>query len=472
MQTAKWFVYGIFLIAVCGCGEKRLHPAAANSEKNWYAGGAGNPFVPGYYADPSCLEHKGRYYIYATTDGPGWEANGLSVWVSDDLVRWQYRILNWPSRQQCHSPTSTTSGVWAPSVVKGPDGKFRMLVSVGSEIYAGVAEYPLGPWRNVFDDGKPLVGKNDFPNVHTIDAEYFIDDDGTAYLYFGSGFDWVNGRCMAVRLKPDMTSFDGQARDITPDGYFEGPYMLRHAGRYYLMYSSGKCIDSTYKVQYSVGPTPFGPWRFGKNNPILETSADGTIDGPGHHGLLRYKGGVYIVYHRHDNPHSQDGVHRQLCIDKLLFGADGEIEKVSAGHIGPGEIFTAGKKKNAAMGATVTSSSDKSDFPAKNVCDENFGTRWQADEEDATPWLALDLGRVQKVRRIEIDFEYAGMVYHYKTDVSADGVKWERLCDHSDSGQTGSPAVCQINEKIRFVRIMLVQRKDSPRPSVWEVRAF
>ena len=95
-----------------------------------------------------------------------------------------------------------------------------MYVAAGSEVWAGVAEHPLGPWKNAKPDNTPLVGFKDFPSVHNIDPDCFIDDDGHAYLYWGSGFNWVNGHCMAVKLKKDMVTFDGVPQDITPAALF------------------------------------------------------------------------------------------------------------------------------------------------------------------------------------------------------------------------------------------------------------
>ncbi len=36
-------------------------------------------------------------------------------------------------------------------------------------------------------DNSPLIRFKDFPQVRNIDADCFIDDDGQAYLYWGSG---------------------------------------------------------------------------------------------------------------------------------------------------------------------------------------------------------------------------------------------------------------------------------------------
>ncbi|WNH09091.1 family 43 glycosylhydrolase [Thalassobellus suaedae] len=119
-----------------------------------------------------------------------------------------------------------------------------------------------------------------FPEYHMIDAEAFIDDDGQAYLYWGSGLNWVNGHCFIVKLNSDMVSFNEEdIKDITPPHYFEAPFMLKRSNKYYLMYSDGKCTNSTYKVRYSVGEAPFGPWTEGKNSPILSTSKDSTTLG-------------------------------------------------------------------------------------------------------------------------------------------------------------------------------------------------
>lgn len=46
--------------------------------------------------------------------------------------------------------------VRAPSVVRAADGRFRMYISVGSEVWAGVAYHPLGP-RRALCGGRPPI---------------------------------------------------------------------------------------------------------------------------------------------------------------------------------------------------------------------------------------------------------------------------------------------------------------------------
>lgn len=285
-----------------------------------------NPIIEGYFADPSVLEHNGIFYIYATIDP--WGGDSLALFRSQDFKKWEQVPLNWPTKKQCVSPTSSDSRVWAPSVIKGLDGKFHMFVSVGSEVYAGISDAPEGPWRNVHEDGSPLIATQKALNIHTIDAEAFIDTDGQAYLYWGSGWDWKDGHCLVARLNESMTALIDDYQDITPPNYFEAPYVIKKEDTYYLMYSKGKCTDSTYQVRYAVSSTPYGPWEEGKNSPILKSTNDMQTNGPGHHSVLQYGGKYYLVYHRISKDSGVELL-REICVDEMEFGEDGAILSVT-----------------------------------------------------------------------------------------------------------------------------------------------
>jgi beta-xylosidase len=282
-----------------------------------------NPIVDGYYADPTIVKYEGVFYIYATIDP--WGGDELAVLATKDFRTFKKKHINWPTKKACTSPTSWETMVWAPSVVKAKNSRFYMYVSVGSEVWVGTSERPLGPWKNAKTDGSPLISNKAFPGFHMIDAECFIDEDGQVYLYWGSGLNWVNGKCFVVKLKNDMISFDGDPQDITPPNYFEAPFMLKRNGNYYLMYSEGKAIDPTYKIRYSISKNPFGPWIEGINSPILSTTADSITYGPGHHTVFSENGQDYILYHR-IKPQKESYVLRQLCIDSLNFDTKGNIK--------------------------------------------------------------------------------------------------------------------------------------------------
>ncbi|MCB1133805.1 MAG: family 43 glycosylhydrolase, partial [Verrucomicrobiae bacterium] len=387
----------------------------------------------------------------------------------DDFKSWTYRVLNWPTKAACTSPTSKTAMVWAPSVVKGPDGKFHMFVSVGNEVWTGVADAPLGPWRNPLGD-KPLIPENFKPGFHMIDAEAFIDDDGQAYLYWGSGWEWVNGRCFVVKLKPDMVTFDGEVRDVTPANYFEAPFMVKHDGRYFLMYSSGRTDQETYKVHYATGDTPFGPFTEGPNSPILVTDKDANVVSTGHHAVMERDGKYFILYHRHSIPFDPNFIGRQVCIDELRFGADGTIEKVVPTHEGPDFVHrkVAG---NLARHANVTASGQANGFTGPGcVTDDNYATRWAAPEGSADAWLKIDLGEEKDVSRIEIRPEYAWKAYRFTLEGSDDGESWSVLKDHSKDSASGSPIVIEASTRARFLRVVFVGA--DPVPSIFEWVVF
>ena len=302
-----------------------MRSGEARAQQTVPAGYTGNPILPGYYADPCIIVDKGAFYLYATMDP--WGKDSLACFTSTDMQHWKALPLNWPTKAACHSPTSNDSKVWAPSVVKGPDGKFHMFVSVGSEVYAGVSDAPEGPWRNVRDDNGPFIASQRAINVHTIDAEAFVDEDGSCYLYWGSGWNWKDGHCFAGKLNRELNAFEGTPRDITPPNYFEGPYMLKHDGTYFLMYSQGKCTDTSYKVRYSTASSPMGPWKEGAHSPVLATDMHAGVYGPGHHTMLLFKGKYYIIYHRISDPGKKDLL-RVLCIDPLEFDAKGDMIRV------------------------------------------------------------------------------------------------------------------------------------------------
>jgi beta-xylosidase len=433
-----------------------LTVTATAAADRWDSPHAANPILPGYYADPTVLADAGKYYVYATLDP--WGGDTLGCWESSDFKQWNYRVLNWPTKQACTSPTSKAAKVWAPSVVKGKDGRFHMFISVGSEIWTGVADHPLGPWRNALGD-KPLVSANYNPTYHMIDADAFVDDDGTAYLYWGSGWNWVNGACFAAKLNGDLSGFDGQVQIVTPSNYFEGPTMLKHGGRYYLTYSNGKTVSDTYEVRYAVSDHPLGPFNEGATSPILVTDRKLDVVSPGHHGFFRQGERDYIVYHRHRVPFVEDTAFRQVCIDDLRFTMDGLIEKVVPTHRGPALVQnrTAGRNNfaDAASGATATASSTATDLtPPGRVLDDNFATRWTPQPEANRCWIQLDLGAERKVGRSEIRFEYAWKTYFFSVEASSDAQSWRTVADYRTKPATGSPVAIEHTVAARYLRLI------------------
>jgi beta-xylosidase len=427
---------------------------------------AGNPILPGYFADPALVQHAGTNYLYATIDP--WGGETLGCWESADFRQWTYRELNWPTKRACTSPTSKAAKVWAPSVVRTPSGQFFMYVSVGNEVWVGTAAHPLGPWRDA-NGGRPLIPENFRPGYHMIDAEAFVDDDGAAYLYWGSGWNWVNGKCWVVKLQPDMISFDGEVRDITPARYFEAPFMLKHAGRYYLMYSSGKTIEDSYQVHYATGATPIGPFTEAANSPILTTARAQNIRAPGHHAVFEQGGRHYILYHRHSIPFDPEFIGRQTCVDEMTFTRDGGIAPVQPTHGGPALVqrawTTRGFKAAASHARSATTS-------AGQVLDDNYATLWAAGIHPEGAWLQLDLGEVRRFERQELRFEYPWKRYRFTVESSNDGQQWSRLADYTVTTVSGSPVIIAATGRARYLRLVFPAYPDAPEPALfeWNVR--
>ena len=155
----------------------------------WNEPGNANPFIPGYFADPTIRKFGDTYYLYATTDGTGNGYGPAQVWVSKDFVNWKNIVMNWP----------TTEVVWAPDVVLMPNGKYRYFYCEPCNINIGESDSPIGPWHNILGkEDAVMVPDRYVHNVITLDPQLFVDDDKSQYLYFttwgiykGFGASWT-----------------------------------------------------------------------------------------------------------------------------------------------------------------------------------------------------------------------------------------------------------------------------------------
>jgi hypothetical protein len=455
-----------FVLLLCCCVSMQAQPV------KWNSPSAGNPIIPGYFADPTVRKFGDTYYIYATTDGTAGGLGPSQVWMSSDFMNWTIRPMNWPSTRQ----------IWAPDVMRGTDGRYYFYYSQACKIYCAVSDSPIGPWKNILGANEAVLIPDRYVAMAiTLDAQSFVDDDGATYLYWGTWGIYPKHGCGVGKLNPDMKSFadtslipNTQAKD-----FFEAPYVFKRNGIYYLTYSSGSCHDHTYRVQYATSKvSPMGPFEFADNNPILETSADSTIHGPGHHSILQEGDDYYIVYHRHNIPPSTRGFHRQITADRLTFDKEGRINKVKAGHKGVGlRQKTTTLPKNLALTDKVEASSWYNDYfkPAYAV-DDNNATLWRAKslpEAGADEWIKIDLGKVYPVKRIWTQFEHAVSFYQYLYETSVDGAEWRVFADRRNNTLAGSPLIDRGNTSARYVRLTFTgNEKNGYIPAVWNIKVF
>jgi beta-xylosidase len=285
-----------------------------------------NPVFEGWYADPEVAVFGKTFWIYPTFSALYEEQVFFDTFSSTDLTHWtkHARILDtadirWAKR-----------AMWAPAVVARNNKYFLFFAAndiQSDKEYGGIgvaiADKPEGPFRDYL--GKPLIDK--FHNgAQPIDQFVFKDKDGSYYIYYGG---WKH--CNVARLNDRFDGFvpfsDGSVfKEITPEGYVEGPFMFMRNGKYYFMWSEGGWGGPNYSVAYAIADSPLGPFkRINKilqQDPAVATSA-------GHHSVMQIPGKDEwrIVYHRRPLGDTHRD-HRVTCIDVMEFDAAGFIKPV------------------------------------------------------------------------------------------------------------------------------------------------
>jgi beta-xylosidase len=272
-----------------------------------------NPILEGWYADPEIHFFEGRYYIYPTFSARYEEQTFFEAFSSQNLSEWRREgvVLDFSE-----VPWSTNRAAWAPSVAER-QGEYFMYFSAGDGAGIGVAKAlsPAGPFVDAL--GRPLISEYHH-GAQPIDAHAFVDDDGSAFLYYGG---WKHA--VVVQLGDDLISTVGEFLEITPANYVEGPFMLKRDGIYYFMWSEGSWGDASYSVAYGRSDSPLGPFeREGvvlSGNPAVGSSA-------GHHSVIHLANSeeYLICYHRRP-PTETARDHRVVCLDRLEFDRDGRI---------------------------------------------------------------------------------------------------------------------------------------------------
>ena len=99
------------------------------------------------------------------------------------------------------------------------------------------------------------------------------------------------------------------------------------------MWSVDDTRVANYHVAYGTSKSPLGPIEVAKDPIVLIQDPQHEIYGTAHNSVIQKPGTDewYIVYHRINKEylHNQPGVHREVCIDKMEFNADGTIKRVT-----------------------------------------------------------------------------------------------------------------------------------------------
>ncbi len=307
-----------------------------------------------YTADPSAHVFGGRIYLYPSHDiEAGVEANDLG----DQYAMVDYHVF----RQDSPASAATDCGqalhvrdvpwadrqMWAPDAAE-KDGRFYLYFPAKRadgifQIGVAVADTPGGPFR---PEAAPIAGS------YSIDPAVLRDDDGEHYMAFGgiwggqlqkyrdNVFDPANAEPAdgepalgprIARLTADMLQFAEPPREaliLDEHGaplragdharrYFEGPWLHKHGGRYYLSYSTG----NTHTLCHAIGDNPYGPFTYAGK--ILTPVVGWTT----HHSIVEFGGRWWLYYHDALLSGGVDHL-RSIKVTELHYDAQGRIETI------------------------------------------------------------------------------------------------------------------------------------------------
>ncbi|MDR1881926.1 MAG: family 43 glycosylhydrolase [Prevotella sp.] len=271
--------------------------------------------------DPTIIKvDGGSFYLYATED-----IRNVPVYRSDNLVDWDFSGTAFTEKNR--PGFEPEGGLWAPDV-NCIDGKYVLYYSMsvwGGEWTCGigvaVADNPGGPFT---DKGK-LLGSNETGVQNSID-QFYMEDQGKKYLFWGSfrGIYAIELGNDGLSLKPDADK-----KQIAGTA-FEGTYIHKRGGYYYLFASAGSCcegVNSTYRLVAGRSGSLFGPYvdKSGKdmmnNGYSVVIGPNSRFVGNGHCSeIVQDKNGNdWILYHGVDveNPKG-----RVLLLDQIKWDKD------------------------------------------------------------------------------------------------------------------------------------------------------
>ncbi|HEU0034026.1 MAG TPA: family 43 glycosylhydrolase [Kofleriaceae bacterium] len=270
-------------------------------------------------ADPGMLHARGRWYVACTG---GKASNVFPLYESSNLRDW--RRLGWifPSGTR---PVWGTASFWAPELHETPRGiaAYFSMRSDGTRNAIGVAtaRSPAGPYT---DRGDPLLARKQGAS----DAHLLRTTAG-AYLYYRA--EGAHDAIWAAPLSADGLDVRGASVPLLEPsepwerGTVEAPWVLEHAGMYYLFYSAGRYCSAEYAVGVARATSPLGPFeKLGA--PILASGPRWL--GPGHVSITDDDRGLVIAYHAYraadgtpycEPGHADDNNTRHVLLARLVF---------------------------------------------------------------------------------------------------------------------------------------------------------
>lgn len=301
--------------------------------------------------DPVLMEENGTFYLFST-------GHGITVWSSIDLEHWKAEKPVFASGPQWAVDTipNFKDHIWAPDIYHH-DGKYYLYYSVsafGKNTSAiGVATNktlnPDSPDFQWVDHGRVIQSYPDKTNWNAIDPNIIDDNEGNAYMSFGS---FWNG-LQLVRLSEDRLSVaeatetistiaSRKKNPIDPNppaiddnpvdaggNAIEAPFIFKKGNYYYLFASIDYCckgVRSTYKMIVGRSKSLLGPYLDDQHVDMARAGGKLVLEGNekwygvGHNAVVTIKNQDYMLFHGYD---AQDSGKPKLRIEKLVWDKNG-----------------------------------------------------------------------------------------------------------------------------------------------------
>ncbi len=309
-----------------------------------------------YTADPSAHVYEGKLYIYPSHDQ---DLDIASNDNGDQYMMEDYHVL---SMDTIDSPCVDNGEAlhikdipWASVQLWAPDAAYKNNTYY---LYFPVRDkegiFRLGVATSPSPTGPFVPQKEPIEGSYSIDPAVLVDDDSKAYIYFGGlwggqlekwktgSFDPDGGEPSptesalgprVAELSDDMLSLKEEPLNISivdEDGkpilagdedrrYFEGPWVHKYNGYYYLSYSTG----TTHYIVYGISKNPKGPFVYKGRilNPVIGWTT--------HHSIVEFNGKWYLFYH---DSSLSGGVDNKRCVKftELKYNEDGTIQTIDS----------------------------------------------------------------------------------------------------------------------------------------------
>ena len=388
-------------------------------------------------ADPAVVKFRNEYYMFVTRSLGYWHSLDLQNWTFITPEKWYFQGSNAPAAHNYRDSVLYVTG--------DPSGSMSVLYTDNPK---------KGDWKAV-----PAI-LNDLQ-----DPDLFIDDDGQAYMFWGSSNKFpIRAKTLDVtrRFRPSEKTFelfnlDGKKHgwerfgenhsDTVLGGYIEGPWLTKHNNKYYLQYAAPGTEFNVYGDGAYISDSPLGPYNYMPNNPF-SYKPGGFMNGAGHGSTVV---GPNEVYWHFGSMAVSVNVNweRRICMYPTFFDKDGLMySNTSFGdypHFAPA---VAGKMGQFAgwmllsYKKPVKASSVLEQYAAEGIVDESAKTFWVAQKNDDQQWVEIDLGSPSKVFAIQLNYHdhksnmygrIPGLHHRYLIEGSLDGKDWIILVDRKNS---------------------------------------